>query len=253
MLTKAIVKIPGESMRRGLSRAGLGRPDYPLALVQHRAYVQALEACGLDVIVLQADEALPDSVFVEDTAVLLGDCAVITRPGAPSRRNETSAIEAELVKHIPTIEHIGGRGRLDGGDVMLIDRTLYIGLSARTNQEGADQLARIAEAYAYTPVRVPLRAMLHLKTGVNYLADRRLLLTGEFVDREVFEGFQRIVVSSSEAYAANSLFLNGCVLMPAGFPETHARIDALGYPVLSVDVSEFRKLDGGLSCLSLRM
>ena len=252
MFTKAIVKTPGKSLQNGLSQAGLGRPDYPLALEQHKSYIRALQACGLEVVVLEADETLPDSVFVEDTAVFLGDCAVVTRPGAPSRRQETEAIKAELQKHVTRIDYITGQGFLDGGDVLLIDRTLYIGRSARTNEAGADQLARIARTLAYCPVQVPLETMLHLKTGVNHLAGNRLLVTGEFVDRDVFKAFEQVVVPRHEAYAANSLWINGRVLVPAGFPETRARIETLGLPTLEVDVSEYRKLDGGLSCLSLR-
>lgn len=252
MFTKAIVKIPGESMRNGLSRAGLGRPDFSLALVQHRNYVHALEACGLEVIVLEADEALPDSVFVEDIAVFLGDCAVVTRPGAPSRRKEIEAIQAEIGHHVSKVEFITGTGRLDGGDVLRVNSTLYIGLSSRTNLTGAAQLARIAGSCALRTVPVPLETMLRLKTGVSYLDNNRLLVTGELAGKDVFKDYEQIIVPREEAYAANSLWVNGQVLIPAGFPETHAKIDALGLPTLEVDVSEYRKLDGGLSCLSLR-
>lgn len=252
MFTKAIVKTPGESMRNGLSRSGLGQPDFSLALMQHQNYIRALEACGLEVIVLEADEALPDAVFVEDTAVVFEDCAVVTRPGAPTRRQETEAVEAELRKHVSRLEFISGDGLLDGGDVMCIGGTFYIGLSSRTNQKGADQLARIAGSYAYRSVQVPLGTMLHLKTGVNHLTANYLLVTGEFVGKDVFREYDQIIVPQDEAYAANSLWINGCVLVPAGFPRTRAKIDALGLPTLEVDVSEYRKLDGGLSCLSLR-
>ena len=252
MFTKAIVKTPGESMRNGLSQAGLGRPDFRLALLQHQNYIRALEACGLEVVVLEADEALPDSVFVEDTAVFLEACAVVTQPGAPTRRQETVAVEAELRKHVSNLEFISGEGFLDGGDVMCIGNTLYIGLSSRTNQKGADQLAGIAGAYAYRSVQVPLETMLHLKTGVNHLTENYLLVTGEFVGKAVFQEYRQIIVPHEESYAANSLWVNGRVLIPAGFPRTRAKIDALGLPTLEVDVSEYRKLDGGLSCLSLR-
>jgi dimethylargininase len=252
MYKKAIVRSPGRSMIHGLSQAHLGRPEYELALAQHRAYVQSLQTCGLNVSVLPADETLPDSVFVEDTAVMLEGCAVLTIPGAPSRQQETTAIRAELSRHVPRLAFISGKGRLDGGDVLMIGRTLYIGLSARTNPEGAGQLAHIARDYGYQSVQVPLDTMLHLKTGVNFLEGNIILVTGEFVEKLVFQKFDQIVVPPEEAYAANSLWLNGRVLVPKGFPHTRAMIASRDLPILEVDVSEFRKLDGGLSCLSLR-
>jgi dimethylargininase len=252
MFTKAIVKIPGRSLVHGLSQSGLGLPDYALALAQHEAYTQKLQTCGLLVTVLPADESLPDAVFVEDTAVMLADCAVVTNPGAPSRQQETTAIRTELARHRPHLAFISGEGRLDGGDVMVIDRTLYIGLSARTNPEGAGQLARIAKRHGYRSIPVPLDTMLHLKTGVNHLDGDIILVTGEFVERQEFRKFDRIVVPREEAYAANSLWLNGRVLVHGGFPHTREMIASRGFPILEVDVSEFRKLDGGLSCLSIR-
>lgn len=252
MFTRAIVRTPGRSMINGLSTAGLGLPDYEKALAQHAAYVEALETCGLGVTVLPPDERFPDSTFVEDVALLTPVCAIITRPGAPSRRGETAAMCAVLQEHYEQIEEIQPPGTVEAGDIMMVGKHFYIGLSQRTNAEGAQQMIEILEKYGFSGSTVPLKEMLHLKSGVSYLENNRLLAAGEFQTAEVFQGFDILPVPEEEQYAANSLWVNGTVLTPAGFPRTRELIERAGYPVLEVDVSEFRKLDGGLSCLSLR-
>jgi dimethylargininase len=252
MFRKAIVRPPGRSLVQGLTEAGLGLPDYDSALRQHAAYVRALEQCGLDVMVLPADEAFPDSTFVEDTALLTPCCAVITNPGAPSRGGEVVAIREAVGCFYDDVERIEPPGTLDAGDVMMVGTHFYIGRSARTNDEGAAQLVAILERHGMSGSVVTLENVLHLKTGVNYLDRRDLLVSGEFVAKAEFRDFDRMEVGDDESYAANSLWINGKVLTPAGFPRTKAKIEAAGYETIVVDVSEFRKLDGGLSCLSLR-
>ncbi|HSG90624.1 MAG TPA: arginine deiminase family protein [Pseudomonadales bacterium] len=252
MFTHAITRLPAPSLVDGITTAGLGRPDFERALDQHAAYVDALRHCGLDVTVLPALPEFPDSTFVEDSALLTGRCAIVTRPGADSRRGEAELMRPELASRFAIVETIEAPGTLDAGDVMMVEDHFYIGLSERTNDAGAEQLIAILLRHGYTGSTVAMREMLHLKTGVNYLDRGRFLVTGEFVEARPFADFDRMEVPAAEAYAANSLWINGTVLVPAGFAQTRARIAALGYEVLDVDVSEFRKLDGGLSCLSLR-
>lgn len=252
LFTKALVRKPCRGMVNGLSTAGLGRPDYEKALAQHAAYVEALRGCGLAVSVLAAADAYPDSVFIEDTAVLSERVAVVTRPGAPSRRGEEDAVAAALQKFYGRLESLRAPGTLEGGDVFRAGDRFYVGLSARTNEDGARQFTEILRRYGYEAIPVPLRDVLHLKTGVSYLEHNRLLACGEFLEQPLLSSFTRIPVPAAESYAANSVWVNGRVLVPAGFPETLRLIAGLGYEAVPVDVSEFRKLDGGLSCLSLR-
>lgn len=250
--TKAIVRTPGRSLVHGITSAGMGAPDHALALRQHAAYVDALVACGLQVTVLPALEEYPDSTFVEDVALCTGIGAVITNPGAATRNGERAHIRAALEAHYPKIKEIDMPGTLDAGDVMMVGDMFYIGLSGRTNAEGAEQLLRILRKWGMDGEVVPLREVLHLKTGVTYMEHGRMLVSGEFVDQPVFEEYERIVVAPDEAYAANCLWINDRVLVPEGFPSVGAALEACGYAILTLDMSEFQKLDGGLSCLSLR-
>jgi dimethylargininase len=246
----------------GLSTSGLGRPDYDKALEQHAAYIEALRDCGLAVTILDADEAYPDSVFIEDAAVVSEKAAVVTRPGAPSRQGEERSVAAALQAHYPRLERIEAPGTLDGGDVLRAGSHFFIGISARTNPQGARQLSGILQKHGYEATLVPLHGVLHLKTGVAYLENNRLLACGEFLShspkgagaaaRPPFSSFEAVPVAAAESYAANSLWINGRVLVPAGFPETRDAIARSGYETITLNVSEFRKLDGGLSCLSLR-
>lgn len=248
----ALVRTPCRNLAQGLSTAGLGRPDYEKALVQHDAYSAALRYCGLAVTVLDADDHFPDSVFIEDTAVVSTKAAVITRPGAPSRQGEEAAVAEALKSFHKPMETITAPGTLEGGDVFRAEDHFYIGVSARTNEEGAGQLTAILRKHGHTATLLPLRDVLHLKTGVAYLENNRLLTCGEFLDHPLLAGFEIIPVAADEAYAANSVWINGRVLVPAGFDQTRRAVERLGYETVPVDVSEFRKLDGGLSCLSLR-
>jgi len=252
LFTKALVRKPCRNLVHGLSAAGLGKPDFGRALEQHAAYIEALRSCGLEVTALAADEEYPDSVFIEDTAVLGETMAVTTRPGAPSRRGEEQAVARSLEDFYPRLEAILAPGTLEGGDVMRAGDRFFIGLSQRTNRSGAEQLAAILQRHGYEAVLVSLREVLHLKTGISYLEDNLLLAAGEFLGHPLLSSFTAIPVPAAESYAANSLWLNDRVLVPSGFPLTRAAIEKAGCATMPVDVSEFRKLDGGLSCLSLR-
>jgi len=252
MFKHAIVRLPCPEMINGLTSVSLGKPDYNRALDQHARYVDALQTCGLEVKVLEADRQYPDSVFVEDVALCTPACAIVTNPGAPSRNGEQLLMKPHLEACYNKIESIAWPGTLDAGDVMMVGNHFYIGNSERTNLEGADQLIRILEKQGMTGSVVPLREMLHLKSGLSYLEENRLLVSGEFMNHPAFESFMKIEVDPDESYAANSLWINSTVLVPAGFPKTLEKIEQAGYKTIVLDVSEFQKLDGGLSCLSLR-
>ncbi|MCP5105327.1 MAG: N(G),N(G)-dimethylarginine dimethylaminohydrolase [bacterium] len=253
MFTNAIVRRPGRSLAEGITSAKLGKPDYQKALQQHHKYIEALQDCGVEVTVLEAEEQYPDSVFVEDTAILAERCAVITNPGATSRQGEEVSIKKALKEFYPdTIEIITAPGTIEGGDVMRVGDRFYVGLSARTNREGARRFAEILKKYGYTASNIDMEVFLHLKTGLTYLENNNLLVAGEFIEHEEFKKFNRIFIDESENYAANCIRVNKTVLVPQGYPKTKTAIENAGYKIIEVDVSEFRKLDGGLSCLSLR-
>jgi dimethylargininase len=252
MFQNAIVKRPCQNMVMGLHEAALGSPDINLALKQHDAYIEALIQCGLKVTVLPAEEEYPDSVFIEDTALLTPRCAIITHPGAPSRRGETVTTRTAVSHFYKQIETITPPDTVDAGDIMMVGNHFYIGLSQRTTQSGADQLIGILMRYAMTGSTVSLNHVLHLKTGVVYLENNTLVTAGEFVSKPEFSGFKRIVVPPEEQYAGNCVWINDQVLLAAGYPRTRALIEAAGYRTIPLDMSEYRKLDGGLSCLSLR-
>jgi dimethylargininase len=252
MFTSAMVKRPCPNMVNGITQSGLGPPDYALACAQHDQYIRALETCGLTVTVLDPDDAFPDSTFIEDTCLVTDRCTVITRPGAASRRGEIRAVARAVARLDRPVARIAAPATLDAGDVMQVGSHFYAGISDRTNAGGVTQLAEILAPYGYTVSAIPLTSVLHLKTGVSYLENNCLLAWGEFLACKEFASFTRLAVADAEAYAANSVWINGRVLVPAGFENTRALIASFGYDTLTVDVSEFRKLDGGLSCLSLR-
>ncbi|MCP5063048.1 MAG: N(G),N(G)-dimethylarginine dimethylaminohydrolase [Ignavibacteriae bacterium] len=252
MFTKAIVRTPSESMTKGLTTANLGLPNYELALEQHKNYIDALTKCGLQVTVLAADENYPDATFVEDTALLTSKCAIISNPGAETRKGETVEMKHVLKSYYSTIEEIGEPGTVEPGDIMMVGDHFYIGLSERTNEDGAAQMITLLNKHGYSGSVILLKEMLHLKTGVAYLENNNLLAYGEFLDEEELNNFNIIEIDEDESYAANCIWVNNHVVVPKGFPKTRDKIVNAGYSIIEVDVSEFRKLDGGLSCLSLR-
>lgn len=252
MFTKAIVRIPCQAMVNGLSSANLGLPDYQKALVQHADYIEALKECGLRVTVLPADENFPDSTFVEDVALITPHCAILTHPGAPTRTLETQSMRTVIGEFYAQIETVEAPGNVEAGDIMMVGDHFYVGLSERTNQKGAEQIIAILERYGMHGSVVELTEVLHLKTGLGYLENNNLLACGEFLGKPEFQQYNLLQVDSDEAYAANSVWINEVVLTPRGYPKTRSLIENAGYQVREVEVSEFRKLDGGLSCLSLR-
>jgi dimethylargininase len=253
MFTEAIVRAVPRTIEAGITSANLGKPYYEKAREQHDGYVGALERCGLEVTVLDADERYPDSVFIEDTAVVTDRCAIVANPGAAGRRGEVHEVEEVLSGLYKNVERIISPGTLDGGDVLQVGDHFYIGigLTHRTNREGAGQLAAILRGFGASFVGV--RRFLHLKTGVAYLGGKDLLVAGELVARDEFDGFDEIVIAPEEEYCANCIRVNGNVLVPAGCEKTREKIVGRSYEVIELEMSEFRKLDGGLSCLSLRL
>lgn len=255
MFTQAIVRPPAHNFAQGITTSKLGRPDVPLALAQHEDYCQALEQCGLDLIRLRANPNFPDSTFVEDTAILAEEWAVITRPGAPSRKGEIASIVSILEQFYPELGVIQAPGTLDGGDICEADGHFFIGLSGRTNEVGARQLARHLAENGLRSTCIDIRGLpdlLHLKSGLSYLGDNRLVINAVLADQSAFQSYERIIPPPAEAYAANCIRVNEFVLLPTGYPVIEATVRGLGYPVITLDMSEFQKMDGGLSCLSLR-
>ncbi len=256
MFTHAICRRPGLDAAGGITTAGLGMPDVGLLLRQHAAYVETLRSLGLEVAVLDPLPGFPDAYFVEDPAVVLPGAAVLTRPGAGGRRGETVAMEDVLRQRSDAfggrVERIRAPGTLDGGDVLQVGKRFFIGISGRTNESGAAQLGKIAGELGCTWTPVPVGQGLHLKSGVSLVGEDTLLIAPSLAGRPEFEDYRRLIVPEEEAYATNSLWINGTLLVPAGFPRTRELLETLGSPIRELDVSEIRKMDGGLTCLSLR-
>jgi dimethylargininase len=257
--TRAIVRPPARNFASGLSSAAAGPPDMERALEQHARYVQALRSCGLEVTCLAPDDEYPDSTFVEDTAIMTGRGAILMRPGAPSRAGEVHGIGRCLRSFYADLPAIDAPGTVDGGDICEADGHFLIGVSARTNEHGARQLAAHLDRWGYASSIVDIRgnpALLHLKSGIAYLgeglwvADGAVL--GELRSRTGIDVRDVISVAAAEAYAANCVRVNGAVLAAAGYPGLSAAIEARGRRLVQLEMSEFRKMDGGLSCLSLR-
>jgi len=188
----------------------------------------------------------------EDCAVLTERCAIVGKPGVESRKGEEASVEKILRDFCPNIAHIKEPGTLEGGDVLRVGDHFYMGITSRTNVEGASQLIHILGGFGYTCSMIPVKEALHLKTGVAYLGDNNLVLACEFVEDPAFIDFGHIIIDADESYAANCIRVNDYVLMPAGYKRSKNVISEAGYRVVEVDVSEFRKIDGGISCLSLR-
>ena len=217
---------------------------------QHHDYLRALETLGCRLVILPAEPALPDSVFVEDVAIVLDEVAIMTRPGALSRRAEVASVATALGSHrsLLTIE---APGTLDGGDVLRTGRTLYVGQSARSNADGIGQLRELLAGFGYAVHGVPTLGCLHLKSAVTQVADDTLLLQPKWVDRELFSDFRVVEVDPAEPHAANVLRVGNALVMPAGFPRTQQRLVDAGFEVIAVDVSELQKAEGAVTCCSL--
>ena len=251
MFTYAIVRKPGDDFARGSTTSKLGTPRYELITKQHEAYIKALSSLGLEVIVLEALPNYPDAYFVEDTAIVTPDVAIITNPGNKDRQGEENTIERALAVYRKTIR-IHPPGTVDGGDVLQVDSHFFIGISERTNREGAKQLGCIFEEYRYTWVTIYVEAGLHLKSSVNYIGKNTLLITEKFAYHNKFKDYHTIIIDKTEEYAANTLLINNSLITPKGFPNTIKKLEATGLGIIELDVSEARKMDGGLTCMSLR-
>jgi dimethylargininase len=235
--------------------ANEGAPDVARALAQHQRYCEALADCGLSLTVLPADPRFPDGCFVEDAALVTDRGAIVMRPGAPSRRGEVDVIEAALKGLFPAIPRIEAPGTVDAGDVCEADGHFLIGLSGRTNEASANQLAGILLDLGYRTDLLDIRGaggLLHLKSGLAYLGDGRLLAAADLPRGRALAAYEIVEVPRTETYAANAVRVNERVLLADGYPATRAAVESLGFEPLILDLSEFRKLDGGLSCLSLR-
>jgi len=263
--TTAIVRPPGATFAQGLTRGALGPPDLERARAQHRDYVRALERCGLEIVTLEPDDVHPDSTFVEDAAVLLPRGAVLTRPGAPSRRGEVEAIGRALGPLVPRLRTIEPPGTLEGGDVCEVGNHFLIGISDRTNEEGARQLEAWLAEDGCTSQRITLDGdpeLLHLKSGLSWLGLRsrlsslgghRLMATGPLAKHPALAAFEIVPVEPEERLGANGIRIGDHVLIPAGCPRLEARLQALALDVIPLEMSEFQKMEGGISCLSLRL
>lgn len=224
--------------------------DLDRAIAQHAAYAALLRSLGLEVVELPADPAFPDCCFVEDVAIVLDEVALLTRPGAPSRRGEVPAVEAALARY-RRIETTPAPATLEGGDVLRVGHTLFVGHSARTNQAGIAQLTAVAEPLGYRVVTVAVTGCLHLKSAVTALDHERLLVNRAWLDTAALQGLELVDVAPEEPGAANVLRVAGLVIAHPGFPRTLERIAALGYALRPLDVSEFLKAEAALTCKSL--
>lgn len=255
MFRRAIVRPPAGNFADGLTTVDLGVPDVAKALEQYARYCEALERCGLELVRLPADPRYPDSTFVEDTAILTARGAILTRPGAPSREGEVAGIEEAVSRFFPELARIESPGTVDGGDICEAGGDFFIGLSERTNEEGAGQLGAQLHRMGFTSATVDIRGIagiLHLKSGIAALSERRLVVIDTLAAHPAFRGYELVRVAPAENYAANCVRVNDAVLVAAGYPKLESFIRALGPAVIPLDMSEFAKMDGGLSCLSLR-
>lgn len=255
MFKRAIVKRPAKNFADGLTTVDFGVPVWEKVVEQYEKYCAALVECGLELTRLEEDERFPDSTFVEDTAVITERGAILMRPGAREREGEVAAMRPELEKIFGKMPEIVAPGTVDGGDICEAGEHFFIGLSHRTNEEGARQLAGYLQALGYTSSTVDVRMMtsiLHLKSGIAWIGERTLVVMDEMMGRAEFMGWDLLRVTEKESYAANCVRVNERVLIAKGYEDFEGDLKARGYDPLALDMSEFRKMDGGLSCLSLR-
>ena len=253
--TRAIVRPPSDTFANGLTSGTLGPPDVSKARAQHEAYRHALERAGLHVTQLDESREFPDATFVEDVAVITGSAAMLTRPGAVTRQGEVDLMREALTWSGLAVDEIVAPATLDGGDVCDADGHFFIGLSERTNAEGAEQLARWLARNGRASTIVDARgvdSLLHFKSGFAYIGDGTMVAAGALTNHPAFGQYRVLPVVPEEASAANCVRINSLVLVPDGFPKVADALADAGFNLDIVDVSEFQKMDGGLSCLSLR-
>jgi dimethylargininase len=224
--------------------------DLNVARSQHHRYVQALKELGCAVLELPAESNLPDSVFVEDAAVVLPEAAIITRPGADSRKPETESI-ARALRPYRKLLSIAPPGSLDGGDVLVVGKNIFVGISGRSNQEAVRQINQLLGRYGYRAQGAEMRDCLHLKTAVTRVDDKTLLINRGWVDVETLEGYDLIEVDESEPFGANCLPIGGSIIFPVAFPKTRRRLEERGYQIVGVEVHELAKAEGAVTCCSL--
>ncbi|SEK30024.1 dimethylargininase [Roseovarius azorensis] len=251
---RAITRKPGRSIVDGLRAEDIGMPDLGRMLEDHAAYVAALRSTGAEVVELPALETYPDSVFVEDTMLCLPKLAIAMRPGAPTRQGEVAEIRPAIEAFYgENIREITAPGTIEGGDILVTGREILVGLSARTNSEGVSQLSDIVSEYGYSLrlVETP-EGVLHFKTDCGLIDPETILSTRRLAASGCFEGYRLLCTPDEEEAASNCIRFNNLVIMAAGFPRTAEMLDAEGHEVVQINNSECARLDGGMSCLSLR-
>jgi dimethylargininase len=246
-ITRPVSNLLADCELTHLSRSPI---DIDKAREQHKAYEQVLEKLGYTILRIPETHDLPDGVFVEDCGVVLPEIAIVTRPGAASRRPELQTIKPALSEY-RKLACLTPPATLDGGDVLVAGKTIFVGLSQRTNREGVEQLARITEPLGYNVLGISLTECLHLKTAVTRLSDEHLLLNPDWVSRDFFDGFKTTAVYMDEPFAANVLAIGNKVMCPASCPLTAQIIKNLGFDVIAVDQSELAKAEAGLTCCSI--
>jgi len=224
--------------------------DVAKAIEQHQAYQDCLAELGVRIVSLPAEPDLPDAVFVEDPAVIVDEIAIISNMGAPSRRPEISSL-ANALSHYRPLKSLTEPATLDGGDVMRIGRSVFVGLSRRTNREGIDQLSGVLGSYGYKVQPVEVRGCLHLKSACSYIGNGTVLVNRSWIDVEPLSGFELLDVPEEESAAGNALLLNDVVIIPSSFPETRALLERQGFRVRTIDLSELQKAEAGVTCTSL--
>jgi dimethylargininase len=252
MIQHAIVRDPGPDAATGLTTQSGAPLCFEKLQHQHAAYCDTLAGLGAKLIRLDPAPRFPDAYFVEDTAVVTPEIAVIARSGAMERRGETRTV-ARVLGRYRELSEICAPGTLDGGDVMIVGRQVFIGLSRRTNRQGADQLARTLTHYAYQCKLVAVDDGLHLKSSVTSIGGRQLLLIASWAHHPAFDGYDKILVDPSEAHACNTLWINNHLIIPQGYPQTRALLKATGKPLIELPTGQIRRMDGGLTCLSIRL
>ena len=249
--TNAIARLPSSNAGLGLTTSQLGQPIPERTRAQFDKYVSILLDLGLTVTVLPAADAFPDGHFIEDTAVVMPELAVVTHPGAPSRQGEVSTVEPLLSRFRPVMR-MSDSAHMDGGDVLMIDKRFFVGLSSRTDEAGITEFAGFVEKFGYEVDTIEVGAGLHLKSVVNYVGRNTVILSEEGARHPAFAQYQRIILSQEEEYAGNTLWINDTLITPDGYPDTLSKLETLGLKIIKIDTSEFKKMDGGLTCLSLR-
>ena len=247
----AITHVPSPNMQRG-ERTFVDElvVDYELSLRQHAEYRAALQRCGAEVIVLDVNRTMPDCVFVEDTAIVLRELAVMMSPGAESRRGEPAGIEPAL-RQFREVRRVKRPARIDGGDVVVAGRSVYVGESPRTNSEGISALRETLAPFGYSVTGVPVRQCLHLKTACSALPDGRFLVNAEWIDASPLPAERLVSVPADEPWAGDVLVIGNQIILSEAFPQTADLLSKLGFDTIPVAVSEFAKVEGGVTCLSL--